>query len=203
MVTASELSLQELIPHLQSFLTKKKANWLEQNFDFVYRTSFDNDTFLELQKYCMDTISKKSDKIFESPNFSSFSEKLLVSLIQNDNRQMNEIQVWERVLKWGIAQNPELSSDPSSYSKDDFNSLKNTLQQCIPFIKFHNITSREFLNKIFPYREIFSEELYMDLLKLFISPDDSRPIDKSKPHHVQVFNDYLLINFVIFEKFLI
>ena len=65
----------------------------------------------------MDTISKKSDKLFESPNFSSFSEKLLVSLIQNDNRQMNEIQVWERVLKWGIAQNPKLSSDPSAIQK--------------------------------------------------------------------------------------
>ena len=34
----------------------------------------------------------------------------------------------------------------------------------------------------------------MDLLKLFISPDDSRPIDKSKSHHVQVFNDYLFID---------
>ena len=87
LVTASELSLQELIPHLQSFLIKNKSNWIEQNFGFIYRTSFDNDTFLELQKYCMDTISKKSDKIFESPNFSSISEKLLVSLIQNDNLQ--------------------------------------------------------------------------------------------------------------------
>ena len=75
------------------------------------------------------------------------------------------------MLKWGIAQNPELSSDPSSYSKDELNSLKNTLQQCIPFIKFHNITSREFLNQILPYREIFAEELYIDLLKLFLDHD--------------------------------
>ena len=29
----------------------------------------------------------------------------------------------------GIAQNPELSSDPSSYSDDGFDALKNTLQQ--------------------------------------------------------------------------
>ena len=61
---------------------------------------------------------------------------------------MIDIQVWENVLKWGIAQDPELPKDPSSYSKDDFNTLKNTLQQCIPFIKFFNLTPKEYLNKV-------------------------------------------------------
>jgi len=37
---------------------------------------------------------------------------------------MSEIQVWERVIKWGLAQNPELPSDPTIFSKDDFNTLK-------------------------------------------------------------------------------
>ena len=61
---------------------------------------------------------------------------------------MSEAQVWEHVLKWGLAQNPELSSN---YSKDDFNTLKNTLQQCIQFIRFYNLTSKEFCDKVFPY----------------------------------------------------
>ena len=61
---------------------------------------------------------------------------------------MNEIQVWKHVLKWGLAQNPELSSDPTSLSKNDFNTLKNTLQQCVSYIKFHNLTSKEFLDNI-------------------------------------------------------
>ncbi|RIA91668.1 BTB/POZ protein [Glomus cerebriforme] len=55
-------------------------------------------------------------------------ENLLISLIQNNYLQISETQIWENVLKWGIAQNPELSSDPSSYSNEDFNALKNTLQ---------------------------------------------------------------------------
>ena len=49
---------------------------------------------------------------------------------------MSEVQAWEHMLKWGIAQNPELSSDPSSYSNDDFYAQKSTLKQCITFIKF-------------------------------------------------------------------
>jgi len=30
---------------------------------------------------------------------------------------MREIQVWERMIKWGLAQNPELPSDPTSFSQ--------------------------------------------------------------------------------------
>src|SRR5205809_3929040 len=144
---------------------------MEQNFDLIYQTSFENDSFLQLQKYCTDLISKEPNKIFNSPNFSSIPEKLLVTLIQNDNLQINEIQVWEHVIKWGLAQNPELPSDLTSFSKNDFNTLKNTLQQFIPFIKFHNLASKEFSRKLLPYRKILPKKLYNNLLEYFLKND--------------------------------
>ena len=171
LVAASELSLQELITYIQSFLIENKSNWMEQNFDLIYQTSFENNSFLDLQKYCTGLMTKEPDKIFKSLNFTSISEKLLVSLIQHDSLQISESQVWEYVLKWGLAQNSGLPSDPTSFSDDEFNALKNTLQQCIPFIRFYNLTSKEFLNKVFPYRKILPEDLYVDLLKDFLDRD--------------------------------
>ena len=50
LVAANELSLQELVNYLQSFLIKSKANWVEQNFNLIFQTSFEYDCFLELQK---------------------------------------------------------------------------------------------------------------------------------------------------------
>ncbi|RIA88081.1 hypothetical protein C1645_826921 [Glomus cerebriforme] len=82
-----------------------------------------------------------------------------------------EIQVLEYVLKWELAQNPELPSDPTSFSKDDFNTLRNTLQQCISFIRFCSLASKEFLKKVLPYKKILPEDLYKDLLKYFIEND--------------------------------
>ncbi|GBC14750.2 BTB/POZ protein [Rhizophagus irregularis DAOM 181602=DAOM 197198] len=67
LVAASELSLQELVDYIQSFLTKNKADWMEQNFNLIYQTSFEKD-------------------------FSTTPEKLLILIIQNDNLQMTEIQ---------------------------------------------------------------------------------------------------------------
>ncbi|RIA91533.1 hypothetical protein C1645_821947 [Glomus cerebriforme] len=182
LIAASKLSLQDLVDHLQSFLTKNKTNWMELNFNLIYQTSFENDSFLELQKYCTDLISKDPDKILKSLDFSTIPEKLLVLLIQSDNIQMSEVQIWDHVLKWGFAQNPELPSDPTSFSKNDFNSLKNTLQQCIPFVRFYNLTSKEFSDKVLPYKKVLPKELYMDLLKTFLNlHPDSKPTGKSKP----------------------
>ncbi|GBC09455.1 hypothetical protein RclHR1_08880008 [Rhizophagus clarus] len=184
LVAANELSLQELIPYLETFLIENKKSWIEQNFDLIYQTSFDSNSFLELQKYCTNLISKEPNKIFNSSNFSSIPEKLLITLIQNHHHQMNEIQVWEHVIKWGLAQNPELPSDPTNFSKDDFNTLKNTLQQCIPYIKFRNLTSKEFLKKVKPYRKALPKGLYNDLLEYF-SDNDYDQTKKSEPQIVK------------------
>ncbi|RIA80532.1 hypothetical protein C1645_838541 [Glomus cerebriforme] len=137
-----------------------------------------------LQKYCNDLISKEPDKILISSNLSSIPEKLLASIIQNDNLQMSDIQVWENVFKRGIAQNPELPSDITNYSKEDFNTLKNTLQQCIPFVRFYNLTSKEFSDKVYPYRKILPKELRSELVKEFLNllDPDSKIKQRSKPH---------------------
>src|SRR3954447_24523962 len=116
-------------------------------------------------------MSKEPGKIFNSPSFTSISEKSLVSLILHDNLRMSEAQVWEYVLKWGLAQNPGLPSDITSFSKDDFSVLKNTLQRCIPFISFYNFTSKEFFSNVFPYKKLLSKELSKDLLSHFLNPD--------------------------------
>jgi hypothetical protein len=150
-------------------LIENKTNWIEQNFNLIHQTSFENNSFLELQKYCTDLITKEPNKIFNSLNFSSIPEKLLVSIIQSDNLQMSEIQIWEHILKWGIAQNPDLPPDLVNYSQDDFNNLKIILQQFIPLIKFRNFTSKEFLDKVFPYEKLFPEDFYKNLLKAFLS----------------------------------
>jgi hypothetical protein len=181
LVAANELNLQELVTYIQSFLIENKANWLKENFDLIYQTSFENDSFLDLQEYCNDLISNEPDKIFESSKFTSIPEKLLISVIQDDNLQVDEIQVWEHVLKWGIAQNSAKlpSDDLKDYSKKDFKTLKSILKNCIPFIRFYNFNSKEFIYKIHPYKKVLPKELYENLLLSLMDPDNKK--GESKP----------------------
>ncbi|GBC12364.2 BTB/POZ protein [Rhizophagus irregularis DAOM 181602=DAOM 197198] len=135
--------------------------------------SFENNSFLKLQNFCTEIISKEPEKIFNSIDFVSISEKCLISLIKHNNIQMDDIKVWDHVLKWGIAQSSELSSDLSSYTKDDFNTLKDILKQCIPFIKFYDLTSKEFLDKVYPYKKIIPKELRENLIEYYLNHDHS------------------------------
>src|SRR3984885_4183505 len=47
LVAASELNLQELVDYLQSSLIEDNITWIELNFNLIYKTSFENDSFLE------------------------------------------------------------------------------------------------------------------------------------------------------------
>jgi hypothetical protein len=52
LISTNKLNIQEIITYLQLFLIQNEANWMEQNFNSIYQISFENDSFLELQKYC-------------------------------------------------------------------------------------------------------------------------------------------------------
>uniref|UniRef100_U9USS2 Kelch-like protein 17 n=1 Tax=Rhizophagus irregularis (strain DAOM 181602 / DAOM 197198 / MUCL 43194) TaxID=747089 RepID=U9USS2_RHIID len=193
LIAANKLCLKELIIFLQCFLIEKRSDWMELNPSYIYRLSFENNSFTELQKYCDYLISKDPDKIFKSLDLSSTPEKLLVKLIQNDKLQMSKIQVWEYALKWGHAQNPELPSDLKNFSKKDFKTLKNSLQRCIQLIKFYNLTLEEFSDKILPYKKIFPKELYEDLSKYF-SNLDKKSIKEPEPYVIKDVKEDCLKN---------
>src|SRR5436305_1529905 len=72
---SQELSLRELTIYLQSFLVENKAKWMEKIFVLIYQTSFKYDSLLELQKLCTDIITNEPERIFESIDFISISEK--------------------------------------------------------------------------------------------------------------------------------
>src|SRR5947207_15999707 len=90
---ANELGLQELMTYLQTYLIESKMNWMEQNFNLINQISFEHDAFLDLQKFCTDLMSKEPEKIFKSLDFVSITEKSLVSLFQNNNFKMSEVQI--------------------------------------------------------------------------------------------------------------
>ncbi|UZO06310.1 uncharacterized protein OCT59_026639 [Rhizophagus irregularis] len=57
---------------------------------------------------------------------------MFVQHFQRDNfQQLNAFKVWENILKWIIAQFPNLPSNPSLYFKDDVNILSKDLRESL------------------------------------------------------------------------
>src|SRR5690242_20393172 len=91
LITAETLNCQEIIDHLQSYLIKNEAKWLEGHFSLIHDTLFQSNGFSELQNYCTDIIAKYPERIFRSSDFTSLSEKFLISLIERDDLRMKEV----------------------------------------------------------------------------------------------------------------
>ncbi|POG83110.1 hypothetical protein GLOIN_2v1761579 [Rhizophagus irregularis DAOM 181602=DAOM 197198] len=171
LIAADELLLHELVDYLQKHLIENYTGWIEQHFELTYRKSFQSNNLLELQQLCTDLMAKTPEKIFKSLDFTSLPEKSIISLIKRDDLQMKEIEIWEHVLKWGLAQNQTLISDPETWTDDNFKMMENTLQNFLPLIRFFSLSSKEFLHKVSPYKKFLNHQLYKDLLNSYMDPD--------------------------------
>ncbi|GBB91635.1 hypothetical protein RclHR1_00190048 [Rhizophagus clarus] len=171
LTTADELLLQELVDYLQDYLIKNKSEWIEQHFELVHRTSFQSNSLLELQQFCTNFMAKSPEKIFKSLDFTLLPENSLISLIKRDDLQMKEVEIWEHVLKWGLAKNPTLILDPNTWSDDDFKAIENTLQHVLPLIRFFSLSSEEFVQKVHPYKKLLKSQLYEELFMSYLDPN--------------------------------
>mgnify|MGYP006206577811 CR=1 FL=1 len=129
---------------------------------------------------------KSPEKIFKSLDFTSFPEKSLVQLIKRDDLQMKEIEVWEYLLKWGLAQNPTLLPDPNTWSDDDFKAMKNVLQHCLSLIRFFSLSSIDFLKSVHPYKKLLKHQLYEDLLNSYLEPGSVSKYDVLRPRKIKI-----------------
>ncbi|RIB01005.1 hypothetical protein C2G38_1059327 [Gigaspora rosea] len=169
--TANEFDLKELVCSAQAQLVKNHASWIRLNFAKVYKICFESDSFKVLQDFCNDIIAKHPSIVFDSEEFGNLSEKALVSLLKLDNLQMDEGKIWDQVIKWGIAQNPGLGSNPAQWSDTKFLTLKTTLKNCLPYIRYFQIAGDDIIEKLYPYQRIIEPNLWKDLMTKSVAPN--------------------------------
>ncbi|CAG8670523.1 2959_t:CDS:2, partial [Ambispora leptoticha] len=139
LIASNEFGLKELVEHIQLILIKNHASWLRLNFSLVYQTSFKDDNFNELRHFCANIVAKYPNIIFDSDEFITLPENILIFVLKLDDLQMDEGTIWDYVIKWGIAQNPSLNINLDQWSDTDFLTLKNTLQNCLPLVRYFQI----------------------------------------------------------------
>ncbi|RIB18240.1 hypothetical protein C2G38_2142209 [Gigaspora rosea] len=168
-LVADEFLLEELVGSLETYLIESKAHWLRTHFTHVYKACFQNNKLKELQKWCNDVLAKHPNIIFDSEDFNTLNETALVSLIKRDDLQMEEIKIWNYVVKWGIAQNPNFTSDPEEWPDENFMTLKDTLKNCLPHIRYFQMSSDDVANYVLPYFQVLEKQLFKDLTKSHLS----------------------------------
>src|SRR6185436_10923681 len=88
--------------------------------------------------------------------------------------QMKELEIWDYLIKWGTSRNPTLPEKLEEWSDENFMTLKTTVQQCLPLIRFFHVSSSDVMDKVKPYKKILDKQLWNDLKQYLLLPD--RPI---------------------------
>ncbi|RHZ51178.1 hypothetical protein Glove_482g40 [Diversispora epigaea] len=171
MVNANEMKLKELSVKLECYLIESKASWLRTHFSFFYHSIFDGNEFKGLKKFYNDIIVKHPNLIFESEDFTSLQETALISILKRDDLQVEEIKIWDNVIKWGISQNPTLPTNSEEWTNENFEALKRTLQRCLPLIRYFHIPSEDIRKNVRPYKKILENQLWDDITQYLKFPN--------------------------------
>ncbi|RIB16443.1 hypothetical protein C2G38_2189900 [Gigaspora rosea] len=174
LVRVNFFMLTELVDYIQNYLIENNAIWLQWNFFRVYQLNFLHDnSFSALQKYCSKTVVKCPNMIFDSDYFPTLQENALIALLKNDNLEMEESEIWEKVIQWGKAQTHDLPENLEEWTEDDFMILKESLRNCLPYIRYFQITGEDIIQKVKPYHYILEKNLWDDILTKKLAPKTS------------------------------
>ncbi|RHZ65292.1 hypothetical protein Glove_318g34 [Diversispora epigaea] len=188
MLAANEFDLEEFTNKLETFLINSKSIWLRNNFFLIYHSIFDKNDFKKLEKFCNYFVARNPNLIFDADNFTSLPESALISLLRQDNLQMKEIKIWDKVIEWGVSQNPTLPTNLEEWNKDNFTTLKTTLQQCLPLIHYFHISNIKIMDKIKPYRRILDKQLWEDIIQYMAVPNQPIKSIILPPRSNQIFS---------------
>ncbi|KAG9301909.1 hypothetical protein G9A89_004589 [Geosiphon pyriformis] len=172
LVTADELILENLIEHLEAYLIEHHVKELEENFAILQKTSFMHDSFKKLQNFCTEIAANNPAIVFNSQDFTSLNENALSSILTRDDLNIEESEIWEKIVEWGVAKldNNIQTKNALYWTDENFNAFKESIERLLPLIRFFNISSVNFYHKVKPFARILPGTLYEDLLHHYLVP---------------------------------
>ncbi|CAG8830474.1 8648_t:CDS:2, partial [Cetraspora pellucida] len=122
---------------------------------------------------------------------------IVLILIKKDMMNIEEIDIWRYLVKWGTAQSilfkeKSAETNVTNWSESDFASFKKCLEPFIPHIRFHEITREDFYYHVRPYKKAIPENIYEDLMA-YLMANISCKISTKLPSRKSVSIDSVII----------
>ncbi|RIA83999.1 hypothetical protein C1645_742667 [Glomus cerebriforme] len=163
-IASDDLKLKKLTKITENFIIKNHPQFIRNYPIGILQVAYYK-SLANLQELCLETICFEPRILFKSDKFIKLPASILEVILKRDDLNLIEIEIWENLIKWGFAQEQGLKRDTSKWNQEDINTFKRILYRFIPLIRFHVISSEDYINKVKPYEGILSKELRDDILK--------------------------------------
>jgi hypothetical protein len=201
-VAVDELKIQTLIVCIQEYLIKHHHEFLQKNPVEILETVYQRETFTDLWNYYLDKICDKPDVLFKSNEFINLKAPLLELLLKRDDLSLNEIDIWDSLIEWSFSQNPSIQKDVKKWNKEEITIMERILHRFIPLIRFYDMSSEDFLLKVYPFKVLLPEDLIDNVLTFHMAPSKKLNIKIESSRRPKSVYDSVIIkpqNFAIFS----
>ncbi|RIA86386.1 hypothetical protein C1645_829348 [Glomus cerebriforme] len=191
-IASDDFKLNQLMKLTEEFFMKNLQQFYKDDPVEILQMIFNHKNLSDLQKVYLGIIRSDPEILFNSVKFINLPSFLLEIILKQDILNVDEIKVWENLIKWGLAQKKTLDEDVSKWNQEEFNILKEILCIFIPLIRFYDISSEDYFIKVRPYEKILSEELQIEILKFHMISGYKPTLNilRCQKYH----NDSVLIN---------
>ncbi|CAB4444538.1 unnamed protein product [Rhizophagus irregularis] len=184
--------IQPLLICIKENLIKHKSDFLRQNPVEILENTYQHELLSELNNDCLEYICDNPEILFNSENFVSLKAPIMELLLKRDDLLSDEIDIWNNLLKWGLAQHSNISQDVTKWNKEQITMMERTLHRFIPLIRFYDISSEDFFYKVLPYKELLSDQLVYKVQEFHMVANKKLNVDIQPPRLKSV--DSVLIN---------
>ncbi|PKY14349.1 hypothetical protein RhiirB3_519546 [Rhizophagus irregularis] len=179
MIAADVLMLDHLINFLEEDLICREIDYVNKYTSEVLLTVVQILGCKELLKICEKKMLLQPKNLFYSEEFLSIPRNYLISLLERNVLGLNEITIWNRVLNWAIHNTPECISlnmnNIADWTIEQVDALKANIDEFLLLIRFFKMEPKRFIEKVGPFKQIFEEDLYDEIIKYHEKSIDFEP----------------------------
>ncbi|RIA99466.1 hypothetical protein C1645_811502 [Glomus cerebriforme] len=201
LIAVDELNIQPLISCIQEYLTETQSEFLHQNLIGILEIVYQHEKFTYSWNFCLDKICEDPEKLFNSDKFINLKAPLLELLLKRDDLFLDEIIIWENLIKWGLAQNPNIPQDVKKWDKEQMTIMKRILHRFIPLVRFYHIPTDAIIYKVLPYKKLLPKQLVYEILEFIMVPDMKSTVVIQPPRKPSLNFDSVIAEFRHFVLF--
>ncbi|RIA97532.1 hypothetical protein C1645_813944 [Glomus cerebriforme] len=170
MIASNELKLKQILKLAEDFIIAGNHQYLRNDPIGILQMVIDHKIFVNVKEFYLEAICSDPKILFDSDKFTQLSAPTLEIILKRNDLKLDEIVIWENLVKWEI------------------------LCKFVPFIRFYGISSKDYIIKIKPYEEILPKELKEDLFKYYMIPEYKPTLNILSPRYSKIIIDSIIIN---------
>ncbi|RIA90974.1 BTB/POZ protein [Glomus cerebriforme] len=160
LIAADELHFNEIIDYLQDIFLKQTQNSIQKYFTHFYDVTSQYSNFTKLRNYIKNIVTDLPHIIFRADDFTGLDKETLLYLVKRVDIVIEEIEIWDCLLKWCMVKTNLKNKDIKDWNIDDFYCFGKSLEPFLPHIKFEYITKEDYFIKIKPFKQSFNQNVY-------------------------------------------